>query len=151
MTYIRVCHVENHVEIFWTFAEIVHNDQPHPFGKNYIRMMRKTLRIFCRLRFLIKSFIEKLSSKKYFFSSKFRCSSVRWVFQILFVRLSIFPFFQSRSTCQCDRLVMAPFAAKKRGRNASSGSYQTPEAKRSKKSRRESKGRSVMPATVSLK
>ena len=37
--------------------------------------MRKTLRIFCRLRFLIKSFIEKLSSKKYFFSSKFRCSS----------------------------------------------------------------------------
>ena len=59
---------------------IDHNDQPHPFGKNYIRMMRKTLRIFCRLRFLIKSFIEKLSSKKYFFSSKFRCSSVRWVF-----------------------------------------------------------------------
>ena len=50
---IRVCHVENHVENFWTFAEIVHNDKPHPFGKNYIRMMRKTLRIFCRLRFLI--------------------------------------------------------------------------------------------------
>ena len=43
---------------------------------------------------------------------------------------------------------MAPFAAKKRGRNASSGSYQTPEAKRKKKSRRESQGRSVMPATV---
>ena len=64
---------------------------------------------------------------------------------------TIFPFFQSRSTCQRDGLVMAPFAAKKRGPNASSGSYQTPEAKRSKKSRRESKGRSVMPATVSLK
>ena len=27
----------------------------------------------------------------------------------------IFPFFQSRSTCQRDGLVMAPFAAKKRG------------------------------------
>ena len=37
---------------------------------------------------------------------------------------------------------------KKRGPNASSGSYQTPEAKRSKTSRRESLGRSVMPATV---
>ena len=61
---------------------------------------------------------------------------------------TIFPFFQSRSTCQRDGLVMAPFAAKKRGRNASSGSYQTPEAKRKKKSRRESQGRSVMPATV---
>ena len=60
----------------------------------------------------------------------------------------IFPFFQSRSTCQRDGLVMAPFAAKKRRRNASSGSYQTPEAKRTKKSRRESQGRSVMPATV---
>ena len=42
---------------------------------------------------------------------------------------------------------MAPFAAKKRGPNASLGSYRTPEAKRSKKSRRESQGRSVMPAT----
>ena len=70
------------------------------------------------------------------------------VFQTLFVRLCIFPFFQSRSTCQRDGLVMAPFAAKKRGPNASSGSHRTPEAKRSKKSRRESKGRSVMPATV---
>ena len=61
---------------------------------------------------------------------------------------TIFPFFQSRSTCQRDGLVMAPFAAKKRGPNASSGSYQTPEAKRTKISRRESKGRSVMPATA---
>ena len=43
---------------------------------------------------------------------------------------------------------MAGLRKKKRGRNASSGSYQTPEAKRTKKSRRESQGRSVMPATV---
>ena len=43
---------------------------------------------------------------------------------------------------------MPGFGKKKRGRNASSGSYQTPEAKRTKISRRESKGRSVMPATV---
>ena len=43
---------------------------------------------------------------------------------------------------------MAGLRKKKRGPNASSGSYQTPEAKRSKKSRRESQGRSVMPATV---
>ena len=43
---------------------------------------------------------------------------------------------------------MAGLRKKKRGPNASSGSYQTPEAKRSKTSRRESLGRSVMPATV---
>ena len=66
-------HVENHVEIFWTFAEIVHNDQTHPFGKNYVRMMRKT---FCMCpfgRFWIKSLKEKLWSKKYFFYIRFRC------------------------------------------------------------------------------
>ena len=70
VTYIRVQDVENHVENFWTFAAIVHNDQTHPFGKKYIRMMRKT---FCMCpcgRFWIKSFKEKLWSKKYFFCAR---------------------------------------------------------------------------------
>ena len=71
--YIRVQHVENHVENFWISVEVVHNDQTHPFGKNYVRMMRKT---FCMCpfgRFWIKSLKEKLWSKKYFFYIRFRC------------------------------------------------------------------------------
>ena len=60
VTYFRVRHVENHVENFWISVEVVHNDQTHPFGKNYVRMMRKT---FCMCpfgRFWITSFKEKL-------------------------------------------------------------------------------------------
>ena len=91
MTYIRVQHVKKCRECslsdiypgstrrksrrkFVISGPIDHNDQPHPFGKNYIRMMRKTFWMCPFGRFWIKSFKEKLWSKKYFFSIRFRCS-----------------------------------------------------------------------------
>ena len=64
---------------------------------------------------------------------------------------TIFPFFRADPHANVMAWLWHHLRRRSAGPNASSGSHRTTEAKRSKKSRRESKGRSVMPATVSLK